>query len=211
MDCSMLGSSVHGILQARTLEWVGRLSSRGSSPSRDQTHVSYVSCIGRWVLCHECHTWEAKNPFEKWKWSRSVVSDSLWPHGLYPTRLLPPWDSTGKSTRVGCHFHSQIWNQHLEVKRMTWNTSALLTTDTTRWETAVAMCGHDGPFDVWSDIWGPEPQVLTLLGEYSLLVQDQSVPVRTHQEEGRGMDPVCKVNQKRISIKVVTKYTQFWP
>ena len=38
------------------------------------------------------------------KWSRSVVSDSLRPHGLYPTRLLPPWDSPGKSTGVGCHF-----------------------------------------------------------------------------------------------------------
>ena len=40
----------------------------------------------------------------KWKWSRSVVSDSLWPHGLWPTRLLPSWDSPGKSTGVGCHF-----------------------------------------------------------------------------------------------------------
>ena len=29
---------------------------------------------------------------EKWKWSRSVVSDSSWPHGLQPTRLLRPWD-----------------------------------------------------------------------------------------------------------------------
>ena len=29
---------------------------------------------------------------EKWKWSRSVVSDSLRPHGLWPTRLLRPWD-----------------------------------------------------------------------------------------------------------------------
>ena len=29
---------------------------------------------------------------EKWKWSRSVVSDSSQPHGLQPTRLLHPWD-----------------------------------------------------------------------------------------------------------------------
>ena len=28
----------------------------------------------------------------KWKWSCSVVSDSLWPHGLQPPRLLCPWD-----------------------------------------------------------------------------------------------------------------------
>ena len=40
---------------------------------------------------------------EKWKWSRSVVSDSLRPHGLQPTRLLHPWDSAGKCTGVGCH------------------------------------------------------------------------------------------------------------
>ena len=37
------------------------------------------------------------------KWSRSVVSDSLRPHGLQPTRLLRPWDFPGKSTGVGCH------------------------------------------------------------------------------------------------------------
>ena len=40
---------------------------------------------------------------EKWKWSRSVVSDSSRPHGLQPTRLLHPWDFPGKSTGVGCH------------------------------------------------------------------------------------------------------------
>ena len=40
---------------------------------------------------------------EKWKWSRSVVSDSSRPHGLQPTRLLRPWDFPSKSTRVGCH------------------------------------------------------------------------------------------------------------
>ena len=40
---------------------------------------------------------------EKWKWSRSVVSNSLRPHGLQPTRLLHPWDFPGKSTGVGCH------------------------------------------------------------------------------------------------------------
>ena len=40
---------------------------------------------------------------EKWKWSHSVVSDSVRPHGLLPTRLLHPWDFPGKSTGVGCH------------------------------------------------------------------------------------------------------------
>ena len=40
---------------------------------------------------------------EKWKWSRSVVPDSVRPHGLQPTRLLRPWDFPGKSIGVGCH------------------------------------------------------------------------------------------------------------
>ena len=40
---------------------------------------------------------------EKWKWNRSVMSDSSRPHGLQPTRLLRPWDFPGKSTGVGCH------------------------------------------------------------------------------------------------------------
>ena len=52
MDCSLPGSSVHGILQARILKWVVIPSSRGSSPSRDWIHISYVSCIGRHVLYH---------------------------------------------------------------------------------------------------------------------------------------------------------------
>ena len=40
---------------------------------------------------------------EKWKWSRSVVSDPQRPHGLQPSRLLHPWDFPGRSTGVGCH------------------------------------------------------------------------------------------------------------
>ena len=45
MDCSPPGSSVHGILQARILEWAAIPSSRGSSQPRDLSHVSYCSCI----------------------------------------------------------------------------------------------------------------------------------------------------------------------
>ena len=44
MDCSPPGSSVHGISQARLLEWVSTSSSRGSSQSKDQTNISCVPC-----------------------------------------------------------------------------------------------------------------------------------------------------------------------
>ena len=54
MDCSLPGSSVHVILQARILEWGAISLSRGSSRPRDWT---LGSCIGRWILCHWA-TWE---------------------------------------------------------------------------------------------------------------------------------------------------------
>ena len=38
----------------------------------------------------------------KWSVSPSVLSDSLWPHGLQPTRLLCPWDFPGKNKGEGC-------------------------------------------------------------------------------------------------------------
>ena len=41
---------------------------------------------------------------EKWKWSCSVVSDSVQPHRRHPTRLPRPWDSPVKNAGVGCHF-----------------------------------------------------------------------------------------------------------
>ena len=43
MDCSPPGSSVHGILQARILEWVAISSSRGSSRPRDRTSISALA------------------------------------------------------------------------------------------------------------------------------------------------------------------------
>ena len=52
IDCSPPGSSAHGILQARILEWIAISSSRGSARSRNRTWVSCISCIGRWILYH---------------------------------------------------------------------------------------------------------------------------------------------------------------
>ena len=59
MECSSPGSSVHGILQARTLEWAATSSSRGSFQPRDWTCVSCISCIGRRIHYH-CVTWKPR-------------------------------------------------------------------------------------------------------------------------------------------------------
>ena len=70
MDCSLPGSSVHGILQARILEWVAISFSRGSSWPRDQT---CVSCIGRQILYHLSHLGELVQQFPKCaSWTSSI-------------------------------------------------------------------------------------------------------------------------------------------
>ena len=66
---------------------------------------------------------------EKWKWSRSVMSNSSRPHELQPTRPLCAWDFPGKTAGVGCHcllrFNGQVvtfpWGQFSELwQLMSW-------------------------------------------------------------------------------------------
>ena len=65
MDCILPGSSVHGILQARILEWGTISFSRGSFWLRDQTHISCISCIGRKIPYHSA-IWEARKKAYTW-------------------------------------------------------------------------------------------------------------------------------------------------
>ena len=59
MDCSLPGSSVHGILQARILEWAAMPSSRGSSQPRDRIQVSRIA--GRFFM-----VWATRETQEYW-------------------------------------------------------------------------------------------------------------------------------------------------
>ena len=67
----------------------------GSLPGSPVPRILQARTL-EWVAISFSNAW-------KWKWSRSVMSDSSRPHGLQPTRLLHPWDFPGKSTGVGCH------------------------------------------------------------------------------------------------------------
>ena len=65
VDCSLQGSSVHGILQARILEWVAISFSRGSSWPRDRTRVSCIAgrCFTLWATREApCQNWTVSNP-----------------------------------------------------------------------------------------------------------------------------------------------------
>ena len=88
MDCSPPGCSVYGICQARILEWVAISLFRGSSGFRDQT---WVSCIASWFFTDWVTREGPLNSFSSVQLSRSVLSDSLKPHGLQHDR--PPCPS----------------------------------------------------------------------------------------------------------------------
>ena len=95
VDCSLLGSSVHGIFQVRILEWVGISSFRGSSQPRDQTCGSCVSCTGRQILLTRCHlgspmTWNALCLF---------VSKDCFRHFIFQEAFLESLSWAGKVPR----------------------------------------------------------------------------------------------------------------
>ena len=77
MDCSPLGSSVHGILQARILEWVAIPFSRGSSQPRDLTPVSHIGdrFVTIWATREACTV--SYNTFKSWKGLRKFSTDGF--------------------------------------------------------------------------------------------------------------------------------------
>ena len=78
MDCSPPGSSGRGISQARIQEWVAISFSRGSFQPRDWTCISWISCIGRWILYH-CAPWEAEDSITLTKtWKRKHKNRKHW-------------------------------------------------------------------------------------------------------------------------------------
>ena len=83
MDCCLPGSSVHGVFQARILEWVSVSFSGGSSRPRDLTCVSCISYTGRWILYHYAIPCVLK--------CRLLLRFccSMWSSGLYFSDLTP--------------------------------------------------------------------------------------------------------------------------
>ena len=155
LEYSLPTSSVHGISQAKILEWVSIFFSRQSSWPRDQTHVSsigrqilyhwdtreapYIMLLSRFSRVRLCVTPETAAhhaspslgfsrqehwsglPFpspmhdsEKWKWGRSVVSNSSDPmhcslpgssvHGIFQAKVLE-WGAIAFSAYI-----MLVWN-----------------------------------------------------------------------------------------------------
>ena len=114
MDCSLPDSSVHGILQARILEWVAIPFSRGSSQSKDWTQDCCIAgrffsvCPPSWYQMAESpiinHIVSVDYLAEHEVKSLSCPQLFVTPWTVACTKLLHPWDFLGKSTGVGCRF-----------------------------------------------------------------------------------------------------------
>ena len=99
MACSLPGSSVHGILQARILEWVAiSFSSRSSDPGIEHGSLA----LQAYSLLAELPGKPLKKE-ERKKESEVAQSGPTFCDPM-DTKLLRPWDFLGKSTGVGCHF-----------------------------------------------------------------------------------------------------------
>ena len=92
VDCSPPGSSVHGTLQARILEWIAIPFSRGSSWPRDQT---WVSCIADGFFT----IWATRGAQEIVK-DRGACRDAV--HGVAEGTWLSTWTTTTQSPTSQC-------------------------------------------------------------------------------------------------------------
>ena len=119
------GSSVHGILQARTLEWVDMTSSRGSSQPRDWTCISYVSCTDRQVLCHRT-TWDTL-----WR-SQDPALSQLYCFLIVPLLFLHSYPSLIRS-------NLPFWTQGRSKKLKPFFSQAR------NWGTQKGFCTQEGP------------------------------------------------------------------
>ena len=110
MDCSLLGFSVHGIFQARVLEWVAISFSRGSSWPRDWTQVSCIA--GRhftlWAKCSRhkrFDPWVRKIPWRAWQCTPVFLPEKS--HGQTSLAGYSPWGC--KELHTSHYFMKGTW------------------------------------------------------------------------------------------------------
>ena len=103
MDCSLPGSSVHGIFEARVLEWGAISFSRGSSRTRDRTQVPRIvgRCFTIWAI-RELWMWEL-NYKESWipkNWCfETVVLEKTFESALN-CKEIKPVNPKGNQSRI---------------------------------------------------------------------------------------------------------------
>ena len=95
MNCSLSGFFVHGIFQARILEWAAISYFRGSSQPRDQNYVSWIA--GRFLLLH--HRGSHDTLLQQTKWTKTLC---YLPKRHLPQTLRPMLSSSSHSVVLLC-------------------------------------------------------------------------------------------------------------
>ena len=82
--CSPPGFSVHGIFQARILEWVAIFYTRGSSPLKDGTHLSCTcrQILYHWATCESLYKTLRVSILALWPWASKVFMSCIWKMGV---------------------------------------------------------------------------------------------------------------------------------
>ena len=167
--------------------------------------VASLCSEDEFCLCWQPDYWkpdEANKGFSHlFVFSHSVVSDSLWCHGLQPTRLLCPWDFPGKNTGADCHF---LLRESSQPKDWTWVSYIsctdrqilyhwatweipLSTCNTHQNQRGLPLCRLDHAFLSVSCRWGGRWEVICMPQlEHSILhSQNYLVPVEWVQGSGK--------------------------
>ena len=127
MDRSLPGSALHGILQARVLEWVAVSFSRGSSQPRDRTQVSLIP--GRrfnlWATREASSAFVLAHRHEIWYNSFGSLFKHLWKKGLKHTHKhlfnfyishIPPCPFMEKKIFQNFRVPAALWNRKFLFK-----------------------------------------------------------------------------------------------
>ena len=184
VDCSPPSSSIHGILQARILEWVAISFSRGSSRPRDRTQVSHIAGR-RFNLCTTREALKYKNPstnikdFKGGKEARLKEEGGGGRRGGWKGRpyrhLLPPTDTQA------------LWDFSLGLQRREdWN-SALPEVRPDQNQNSSSLPRERDQSPILSSGWGPFDQIpASRTG--GLEKQGRIGRVKERKERGKGRE-----------------------
>ena len=120
MDCSPPSSYVHGVFQARILEWIAISSSRKSSQPKDQTGISCASCLAvrffyHWATREAFHPWIQLKMSWKWDWNTVKIQQLLclnfssWMTAGSVSAVATRWISFWGGTDQQSEIISQVW------------------------------------------------------------------------------------------------------
>ena len=120
------------------------------------------------------------------------LSDSLWPRGLQPTRLLCPWNFPGKTIGVGCHFLLQGILPSQELSLASSALAGRFFNHCAAWKAHFLLLIWNSEKVIWWGLRG-DGYVTVFLGNVSGICPNSRLGSKTCKQEGRGHDLGCSL------------------